>query len=162
MPRYQTVSFQQYQSGTNDDQLVMFSAPAKAIASWAGIPRKGWNIRMLYQRWITQSREQELVGFWNVASTRDKNNDFILGPTALTIAIREQAAIEEGQIELEYESPLNPSQGVLENLQTIAGIVIPKIESRLSQTQRDTFEQFKAQPLVELPDTEHDLSLIHI
>ena len=159
MPRYQTISFQQYQSGTNDDQLVMFSAPAKAIASWAGIPRKGWNIRMLYQRWITQSREQELVGFWNVASTRDENNDFILGPTALTIAIREQADIEEGQIELEYESPLNPSQGVLENLQTIAGIVVPKIESRLSETQRHTFEQFKAQPLVELPDTEHDYVL---
>lgn len=159
MPAYQTISFQQYESGTNDDQLILFSAPAKAIASWAGIPRKGWNIRMLYQRWITQSREQELVNFWNVASTRDEHDEYILGPTALTIAIRDSAPITEGNIELEYESPLDVNKTSLENLKSLSELVIPKIRGRLSPQQAEIFDQFNLNPLVELPDTEHDYVL---
>lgn len=57
MPKYPAITFHQYESTGNDDALIFFAAPAKALAAWAGIPRKGWHVRMLYQRWITPSRE---------------------------------------------------------------------------------------------------------
>ncbi len=110
MTAYPVITFEQFQSGTGKDALILFAAPAKAIASWAGIPRKGWNIRMLYQRWITPSREQEVTDFWRVASTKSgKDDEFILGPTALTIAIRQPPVLENNAIGLEYHSPLQMS-----------------------------------------------------
>jgi len=61
---YPVIRFSQYGSDSPSDDLVMFAASAKDIYAWAGIPRKGWNIRMLFQRPITVSRETELKRFW--------------------------------------------------------------------------------------------------
>ena len=79
---FPVIRFNQYESAGSDDELLLFSAPAKAIAGWAGIPRKGWHVRMLYQRWITPGRERELKEFWDRASSPDTTapKKFILGP----------------------------------------------------------------------------------
>lgn len=160
MTGYPLIQFHQFNSGTGEDELILFAAPAKRIAAWAGIPRKGWNIRMLYQRWITPSREQEVTDFWRLASTKDaETGGFILGPTALTIAIREPPAIDNGTIVLHYDSPLEPEKTPLENLQTLAGIVVPKIRERLGAEQQQLIDEFSAVPLVDIPDTEHDYVL---
>jgi hypothetical protein len=62
----------------------MFAPLAKDLANWAGIPRKGWHIRMLFQRWITEARENELKSFWKEAISA---TDPVLGPSAIVVAI---------------------------------------------------------------------------
>lgn len=79
-----------HQYGLDDDRdlLYLFAAPAKVLAQWAGVPRKGWHIRMLYQRWVTKTRKNELSEFWNRAGNPKENQAHILGPTAITLAIQ--------------------------------------------------------------------------
>jgi len=61
MTRYPVIRFHQFADGDQDDDLLyLFAAPASAIAAWAGIPRKGWRVRMLYQRWVTQVASERL------------------------------------------------------------------------------------------------------
>ncbi len=68
MCKYAAIEFKQYESDTTSDQLILFGAKAKDISAWAGIPRKGWQIRMLFQRPITPTRDNELKKFWNQAA----------------------------------------------------------------------------------------------
>ena len=107
------IDFRQFGSETDDDRLLLFAAPAREIAKWAGIPQKGWHIRMLYQRWITPSRERSLVDFWNAAATPrdDQPKQYILGPTALTIAIHGTPRIKSDRIHLDYDSVLPMDEG---------------------------------------------------
>lgn len=100
MPTYPIIKFNQYESGTSEDELYLFAAPAKAIAQWAGIPRKGWQIRMLFQRWITDSRKKELINFWKRASEPGPDERHIIGPTAIVVAIQGNPSIAKERIEL--------------------------------------------------------------
>ena len=164
MNTFPVLEFQQYGSGTDDDRLLMFAAPAKSIAAWAGIPRKGWHIRLLYQRWITPGREKEVKEFWNTASKPDPacpagQKAYILGPTALTIAIHGSPEIKDGKITLDYTPPYDLTKPPAETLQTLAGIVLERVKKRLEDSQQAAYDQFAADPLKPLPDTEHDYVL---
>jgi hypothetical protein len=115
---------------------------------------------MLYQRWITPSREQEVIDFWRAASSQvDDDASFILGPTALTIAIRNPPNTENDIINLEYQSPLEPDKPALDNLKQLAALVVPTIRQRLTSEQQSALDSFSASPLNDLPDTEHDYVL---
>jgi len=102
---FPVIDFNQFSSGTESDRLLLFAAPAKSIAAWAGIPRKGWRIRMLFQRWITPGRENELKEFWNRAS--NPSDGYILGPSAIIVAIQGNPEIVDGRIALNYDSPID-------------------------------------------------------
>jgi hypothetical protein len=84
---YRTESFYQYQDvGTQERKghLLSFTAPARDILLWAGIPRKGWTLRALYQRLLTPKRVAEIRGFLDPSEHRAQIN---LSPTAITVAI---------------------------------------------------------------------------
>ena len=93
---YPVIDFNQFGSETRDDRLLLFAARAKDLAAWAGIPRKGWRIRMLFQRWITPGREDELREFWMRAGklTEPTAPHYILGPTAIVLAIQGEPEIK--------------------------------------------------------------------
>ena len=130
--RYSAIEFHQFGDGV-DDRLVMFAAPAAVLASWAGVPRKGWRLRALYQRWITPGREQEVKRFWNDASTYSSGeHQFLLGPTALTLAATTDLQLSDGQLILEYENPLLAIEGNSERLGFIASLALENIKNRFS------------------------------
>lgn len=58
--RFPLIRFSQFGSKDPSDDLLLFAAPARVLAAWAGIPRKAWHIRMLFQRPITPGREADL------------------------------------------------------------------------------------------------------
>lgn len=161
MPQFPVIRFSQYESSDSDDDLLLFAAPAKAIAAWAGIPRKGWHVRMLYQRWITPGREKELKDFWQRASTPEAGDGkrFILGPTALTIAIHGPAVIQGDSIVLDYQPPIDTSKPLPDNLSSIAQTSIALLRQRLTAVQQISLDEFTANPTQELPDTDHDYVL---
>jgi hypothetical protein len=161
MPKFPAIPFKQYESSTPDDELIVFVAPAKTIAAWAGIPRKGWHVRMLFQRWITPGREVEVKEFWKRASTPENGagKKYILGPTALTVAIHGEPVFDHGEIVLDYTSPLDLSKPANENLATIAGITLDSIRPRLSTEQLSDLDTFLTDPLREVPDTDNDYVL---
>lgn len=157
MPSFNSLRFNQYQSGSKTDELIMFAAPAKDIATWAGIPRKGWRIRMLFQRWITESRKSELMEFWERASSPEGNQRFIMGPTAIVVAIQGTPEIADGKITIHHERIDNPDNSVAINLQLLADSLLPTVEARLTQDQQASLAEFKTQPLQEsLPEIGHD------
>ncbi len=102
MTKVQVINFSQYDDAGKADDLLLFGAPAKAIANWAGIPRKAWHIRMLFQRPITPGRAAELKRFWNTASSA-QNGSYILGPTAIVLAIQGEPQIKDGFLDLTYQ-----------------------------------------------------------
>lgn len=161
MPQFPVIHFSQYESSDSDDDLLLFAAPAKAIAAWAGIPRKGWHVRMLYQRWITPGRERELKDFWQRASTPDPADGkrFILGPTALTIAIHGPAEIQNGEIILDYQSPIDLSKPLLANLSSIAQTSLALLRQRLTAGQQLVLDEFTKNPTQEFPESDHDYVL---
>ncbi len=157
MPDFNALVFSQYQSNSATDDLIMFAAPAKEIAMWAGIPRKGWRIRMLFQRWITDSRKSELTDFWERASSPESGQRFIMGPTAIVVAIQGKPVIANGKITLSHTRIDSSDNTIAENLRLLAASLLPTVESRLSQEQRDSLTEFKGDPLQDsLPDIEHD------
>lgn len=161
MLEFPVVKFDQYESAESDDDLLLFAAPARAIAGWAGIPRKGWHVRMLYQRWITPGREKELKVFWDRASMPDATapKKYILGPTALTIAIHGAPVIRDGRIVLEYQSPLDLKSPLHDNLAKIADVTLGLLRQRLTAAQLAILDEFAASPEREMPDTDHDYVL---
>src|SRR5262249_38526431 len=66
---YAVTPFNQFASATEEDRLYLFAAPATQLISWAGIPKKGWHMRMLYQRWVADMRKGELKDFWTTAAS---------------------------------------------------------------------------------------------
>jgi hypothetical protein len=157
-PGYPVIEFHQFNSPTSDDKLLLFCAPAKAIANWAGIPQKGWHMRMLYQRWVSPTREGQLINFWNVASEprEDQPKKYILGPTALTIALHDAPVIENGCISLDYDSVLPSGLTEAEALKTVAAIAKDRISKRLSPSQIEKLLLFEEDPCGDLIDVEHD------
>lgn len=104
MHNYQVIDFHQFgDEESEDDRLLMFAAPAKELDGWVGIPRKGWRVRMLYQRWIAESRKQEVTAFWDQGATPrdDQPKKYLVGPTAITVALFGEPQIVDGRISLE-------------------------------------------------------------
>ena len=157
MTSFPIIEFSQYESSTDADDLYMFAAPAREIAKWAGIPRKGWRIRMLFQRWITESRKTELIEFWNRASEPIGEQRYIVGPTAIVIAIQDAPVIEDGRISLAYTPKINLTADPAENLANLAKEIFPSVFDRLEREQKDMISEFCESPLTDdLPDVSHD------
>lgn len=136
------IEFHQYAAGHPDDRLLLFAAPAKDIWGWAGVPRKGWKIRMLYQRWITQSRQQEVVSFWDQASTPRQHQEkrYLVGPTAITVAILEEPSISNGKIQLDYDRPFSLTDSTAEKLGKAATVVVARMSKRLTDDELGVLE----------------------
>jgi hypothetical protein len=155
---YPVIRFSQYGSASPADDLVMFAASAKDLYAWAGIPRKGWNIRMLFQRPITPSREGELKRFWEKASTPEPNQDFIVGPTAIIVAIQDQGKLksQDGFIDLSYTCPVDLLQDSSEVLPALAKLLIPKLKLRLTVEQWQTLVERESSPFARFPEVGND------
>jgi hypothetical protein len=138
--RYPAIEFHQY--GDDDaDRLVMFAAPATVLASWAGVPRKGWRLRALYQRWVTPGRAQEVRQFWQDASTYDREGHrYLLGPTALTLAATEDIQLEDRQIILSYTSDVLRLNTDAERLGYVAMGSLNRLRQRLSSAEQEALE----------------------
>src|SRR5207244_2583985 len=138
--RFPAIEFHQYGDG-KDDRLVMFAAPADVLVAWAGIPRKGWRLRALYQRWLTPGREQEVKQFWRDAAAYKRNGHrYLLGPTALTLAATTDIQLVDGQIVLIYDSPLLDIEGNTKRLAYVAAQALENIRSRLTETELESLE----------------------
>jgi hypothetical protein len=156
------IEFHQYGDKSSDsDRLILFAAPAKVLALWAGVPRKGWRIRMLYQRWVTPSRERDLSLFWERAArpSKDKGEDYILGPTAITLAVQSAIRVENGVIRLTYDSPIDFAADPTNNLQRLAKEILPRVRGRLNSAKASFLDTFRSNPLGALPETGHDYVL---
>lgn len=136
MKDYPIIKFNQYQSHSSSDELIMFAAKAKDISSWAGIPRKGWQIRMLFQRPITAARDNDLKKFWTQASSPESGENYILGPTAIIVAIQGDAKLDNGKIDLDYKCPVDLLGEPGDVIQELAKLLMPKVMVRLSEEQR--------------------------
>lgn len=157
---FPVIDFNQFGSEGQSDRLLLFAAPAKEIASWAGIPRKGWRIRMLFQRWITSGRENELKEFWKRAS--DPLEGYVLAPAAIVVAIQGNPIIKDGKIVLQYDSPIDdPDLTPAEQLKILATLIYPKVQNRLAEDLESIslIDAFACDPLVELPDIKHNYVL---
>jgi hypothetical protein len=152
MQSFPFIEFHQYGSPSLEDRLIVFAAPAATLAQWAGIPSKGWHVRLLYQRWVTRAREKELEEFWTAASIPP----YILGPTALTIAVRGEPVIVDGQIVLEREPIIDAGQPLVTQLGVIAASVIPELKARLTPLQQQVIDGVLDGSVLESPDAEHD------
>lgn len=134
MAEVETLRFHQFGSDADDDLLLMFAAPASDIAAWAGIPRKGWRVRMLYQRWLTDTRKSEVTAFWNQAGTprEGEARRFLLGPTSLTIAILGQPVFDaDGRLILAYDPPFDSKDSPVVKLGNVAAVVLDRMSPRL-------------------------------
>ncbi|MBI4817026.1 MAG: hypothetical protein HY791_12255 [Deltaproteobacteria bacterium] len=156
--RVPVLELHQYGMDSDEDRLFVFAAPAKDLASWAGVPRKAWRLRMLYQRWVKPARERELAEFWNRASrpNRGLGETCILGPTAITLALQDDVSVADGKIHLRYDSPLRVDADKRESLCQLAGLVLPRVRARLTQDQSAIVDDFLARPRMVTPEHAHD------
>jgi len=158
MKTYKFIRFHQYESDKPSDELIMFAARAKDLSAWAGIPRKGWKIRMLFQRPITVARDQELKAFWDHASQSSEQGGFILGPTAVIVAIQGEPKITaDNLIDLSYTCPIDllgepPEQVVAKLAQRLFQMVTP----RLSPEQIELLNDRNGKEFTDLPDIDSD------
>lgn len=148
---YPVLPFNQFGRDDNSDQLLLFAPKAKDLAAWAGIPRKGWRIRMLFQRWVTQGRERELKHFWETAVKDDLH-----GPSAIVIALQDEPRIVDGALQLEYISPIDDVTAPEKRLEILAKAIAPRIEKRLQKQDLDVLKAFESSPLRDLPPIGHD------
>ncbi|MFN8877193.1 MAG: hypothetical protein ACK51E_02730 [Gemmatimonadota bacterium] len=161
--RVKLIEFNQYGSSGPEDRLLLFAARAKDLYRWAGIPRKGWHIRMLYQRWVKPVRASALSEFWTRAARprRELGELYILGPTAITLAIQEEIEIIGGEeVRLHYNDVVDLDLDPTANVGRLALLVKPRVLARLSPDQREKVQEYAASgPLRDLPDCEHDYVL---
>lgn len=157
-PRFPYIAFNQYGDAALEDDLLLFSAPARTIAAWAGVPRKGWHIRMLFQRPVSDQRRSDLREFWRAASTPDrgKGETLIRGPNAITVAIQGAPLVENGQIILEPARVIDFNDRKTTNIQRLASLILPKVKSRLNDEQKSILEDFSVAPKIRLPDVDND------
>lgn len=157
MERFECIRFSQY-GQEESDNLIMFAAPAKKIYNWAGIPRKAWQIRMLFQRPITKVRGRELKDFWKVASSPNEGllEKRILGPTAIVIAIQGSPTVNDNQIDISYTPVVDVTCEPIKNISILAKRVYPSVFNRLDKEQKILLEEFRINPFQNFPDIEHD------
>ena len=143
---YPIISFNQYDRTQDDDVMHLFAAPASEISKWAGIPRKGWRIRMLYQRWITTARKGQLSTFWKIASGVGQPNCTVC-PTAIVVALQEKAKIKDGKIDLNYKSPIIGIPDDNEKLKCLASTIYPRLKPRIKGKDLSDLNAFEKSPL---------------
>jgi hypothetical protein len=157
------IQFHQFGSETKNDLITLFSATAKDLAGWAGIPRKGWRIRMLFQRWITDGREKELKEFWDSASKPNpESGRFLMGPTAIIVAIHDDADFSDGKLTLNYSSPITGVASDTEKLRILASNVLPRIRKRMENDKEsiNLLDTFSDNALLDtLPEVNHNYVL---
>ncbi len=154
--KFKVIEFKQYPVLGEQTNLLLFAAPAKAIHAWAGIPRKGWRIRMLFQRGVSKKRQNELKSFWN-SNASEPLQSAVLGPTALTLGLLETPVMVDGQIELKPSVQLDPEMGLPEQLGRLAQKVLPQVIARLTDEQKAQVDEFATSPFNRaLPDVAHD------
>lgn len=136
--------FHQY-AATKDKahaRLVHFTAPAAEIRAWAGIPRKGWHLRALYQRILNPNRESQISKFFSKSSGRSFGN---LSPTAITIALGDDVVVpkKDGSFELSLtiEDP-PPAEDIPSELQALAERIYPVHLERLDARLRKAISAF--------------------
>ena len=131
-------------SGVGRRPTYPIAAPAKDLDGWAGIPRKGWRVRMLYQRWIADSRKQEVTTFWDQASTPrdDQPKKYLVGPTAITVALFDEPTIVDGSISLHYTRPFAAEDSIQEKLRKSAYIVLSRMLSRLDPSELEDYTEY--------------------
>lgn len=154
MDAYDVIRFSQYESDSADDDLLLFAAPAEAIASWAGVPQHGWHLRMLFQRWVTPGRQQEVTSFWNYASTPSPGSGkkYILGPTALTVAVFGDPEIRGEKIVLDYELPFDLMDPGVDQLAATATVFVNRMVTRLTPTEKEIVDAVLRDPTTKLDD----------
>lgn len=156
MTQVPCIEFSQYGAESPGDDLLVFAAPAKALINWAGIPRKAWHIRMLFQRPITAGRAADLKRFWDDAS-KGGSEGFALGPTAIVVAIQGEPTLVDGKIDLSATSVVDVEGDPRENLKILSERLYPQILSRLSDEQRELLAEYEEDPFDSArPDIEHD------
>lgn len=154
---YNYIEFNQYNSKSHSDKLIMFAAKAKDLYSWAGIPRKGWHIRMLFQRPITATREEELTSFWKNASKPSDGDDLIVGPTAIIIAIQDEIVVKDKQICLDYKSEIDLlDENTAKVTSDVANALWNRVVNRLDSDQKHILEERKKNPFEVFPDVAND------
>lgn len=157
---YPVIDFNQYGGTGDEDRLLLFAATAKDIAQWAGIPRKGWRIRMLFQRWITQGRDSELKEFWKRASREDGGTEYVLGPSAIVIAMDGEPNIRDGRIILSRTDYIAGCISNEEKLCKLSEVVLPSILKRLDANDMELIEKFSESPFNrEFPKIGHNYVL---
>ena len=137
MNTYDYIKFNQYESGGESDELIIFAPKSRDLINWAGIPKKGWRVRMLFQRWITPNRENELTRFWKRASSPDPNSsqDYILSPTSIVVAIQGEPQFDENnKLILNHDSKLDINKSDEENLKALAEAIFDQIHVRLNES----------------------------
>lgn len=138
--RYPAIEFHQF-GGGDADRLVMFAAPANVLAAWAGVPRKGWRLRALYQRWVTPGREEEVKRFWKDAAAYNRGGHrYLLGPTALTLAATTDIQLENGHIVLSYDSVVLQIEGTMERLRYVAEQALLRLKVRLTSAELESLK----------------------
>ena len=143
--RHQVIAFHQFGSARDDDLLLLFAAPARAIVSWAGIPRKGWRVRMLYQRWVTQGREREVKAFWDDAARyQGERHAYLLGPTALTLAATQPLDLTDEGLSLSYQRPFAVEDSEFQQIEKAAQGALATILPRLTPSERHRVEQLSS------------------
>ena len=149
------LKFNQYGDDQHRDLLFMFAAPARTIDAWAGVPRKGWQIRMLYQRQLDSRRVKELRAFWNDASRLSDIGHYAMGPNAITVAVDGMPTVIDGKINLTPAKAL-PGKEPLENIMHLAPMLLSKVSPRLSQAQRDVLAEALNSPFAGGVDVDGD------
>jgi hypothetical protein len=150
------IVFNQFDAPSRTDDLILFAAPAKVLANWAGIPRKGWRIRMLFQRPLSDVRSRQIADFWRSASSPGPGEDFILGPNAITVAIQGAPTIRSGMIDLSYKPIIDFQAKESSNLQTLATLIFPGVNARLTDEQTQELKELASDPFGARPDINHD------
>lgn len=154
--KFPCIPFSQYGLAGPQDDLLLFAAPAKALITWAGIPRKAWHIRMLFQRPITSGREAELKRFWDTAA-KGEDGGVILGPTAIVVAIQGNPVVNNGMIDLSFQPIVDLEANPLDALPELVENLYPQIKMRLSDDQRAILAEFEVAPFDgPAPEIQHD------
>jgi hypothetical protein len=147
--RYPAQVFYQYghQSNERGGRLVAFSAPAKEITKWAGVPRKGWTLRALYQRILDTTRVSRVSNFFTPVEGSLVGN---LSPTAVTISLIGSEVIPEepGSFTLILETPDPPSlQNLSAEIARLSRELFPAHVRRLSGDARLLLERYAAEEI---------------
>ncbi len=151
MVDYPVLKFHQFGRSDEKDALYLFAPSAKHLATWAGIPKKGWRIRMLFQRWVTEKRKNQLSTFWSAAQQNS-----LLSPTSIVVAIQDTPKIIDGRIQLHYTSPIEDVSDPRRRLQILASLIRPRLSGRLTAERQEALDEFRDNPLVDLPAVDHD------
>ena len=111
---------------------------------------------MLFQRPITPGRETELTQFWNMAGAGGANG-FVLGPTAIVVAIQDDPPVINDRIALSFRPIVELEADPVSILPILVERLYPKIKKRLSAEQIDTLLDFEQEPFGQpLPNIQHD------